>query len=448
MKPLPPLQVIAYGIGNLAGGLYNAFTNFTLPLYLALFTNDAILIGWLSSTRSFEQAIVQPVVGARSDRTWTRLGRRAPFFLVAMPITALLLILNAQVPQDPALFPLVALLIVLFSLAFNIGIDPYIALLADVTPSAQRGIVNGIAQVFEFVGRVVILVSAAVLWTRRPDWIFYIVAVGLIAGFIIVALGVREPRERMHPEAKPKAVASRSRLGSLAHYLGGLWNEQREATKLLGVKIIYRFGLNAALPFLTLFVVNEIGLNGWTPLLDAVPALGSLSVLRGMSAQGVSQLVGAVLLFTTAIFAVPAGVLGDRFGKKRVFAAGLLVMGVFAVLVAFATNVPQLILYFLFLGMGTSTIAVLYFPYLSDLVPGERVGEFQGLAATAETGGVFLSVLIGGVLINLNPFNLGYRSAFILTGVFLLLGFVAVLFVKGNLQPSQVPAPVESRATV
>src|SRR5262245_44953263 len=111
MKRLPPLQIIAYGFGNLAGGLYNALNNFTIPFFLSIYTQYAILIGWLSSTRSFEQAVVQPIVGARSDRTWTHFGRRAPFFLVAMPLTALILILTAQVPADPSLFPLVALLV-------------------------------------------------------------------------------------------------------------------------------------------------------------------------------------------------------------------------------------------------------------------------------------------------------------------------------------------------
>lgn len=86
--PVPQLshrKALAYSCGQLAAGLFYAFNNFTLPIYLSLYTNNAILIGWLSSTRSFEQAIFQPLVGAWSDRTWTRIGRRAPFFLAACP---------------------------------------------------------------------------------------------------------------------------------------------------------------------------------------------------------------------------------------------------------------------------------------------------------------------------------------------------------------------------
>ena len=56
-------QTIAYSFGQVAAGLYGAFNIFTLPLYLSQFTSNAILIGWLSSTRSFEQSIIQPLVG-------------------------------------------------------------------------------------------------------------------------------------------------------------------------------------------------------------------------------------------------------------------------------------------------------------------------------------------------------------------------------------------------
>src|SRR5574341_2147520 len=102
MPPLSRGKTLAYSCGLFAAGLYFAFNNFTLPLYLSIFTKNNILIGWLSSTRSFEQFIIQPVVGAWSDRTWTRVGRRAPFFLIAMPVSALLLALTGNIPTDPA----------------------------------------------------------------------------------------------------------------------------------------------------------------------------------------------------------------------------------------------------------------------------------------------------------------------------------------------------------
>ncbi len=440
MKPLSRTRTLAYSFGNFAAGLYYAFNNFTLPLYLSLFTSNAILIGWLSSTRSFEQSVVQPLVGAQSDRTWTRLGRRAPFFLIAMPLSALLLVVNGLLPHGPSFLPIVVITVFLFSFLFNIGIDPYTALLADVTPSEQRGTVNGVKEIFGFVGQVAILIAAAVLFEARSDWIFFFVAAFLVLGFDVVALGVRETRGQIHAEGK----IARPSIAGWSRYVVDQWNGQREAVKLLGVKLLYQFGINAAVPFLTLFVVREIGLNGWPEMLAAFPILRPVGEVV-KDAQGLSQIMGAVLLLSTALFVLPCGLLGDRLGKKKVFAFGLLVMGIVGLLAAFATTIPQLFIYLILLGFGNAAQTVLFFPYLSDLVPANRIGEFQGLSATAETGGVFLSILLAGELINLNLFGLKYRLIFIITGIFLLLGFFAVLFVKARL-PKPEPNELQTEA--
>src|SRR5439155_21998890 len=161
-----------------------------------------------------------------------------------------------------------------------------------------------------------------------------------------------------------------------------------------------------------------------------------------------SQLVAAFLVLMTLISAVPSGWLGDRIGKKPVFAAGLLIVGVSALFAAFATTIPQLMFYLIFLGLGNGARTVLYMPYLGDLIPASRVGEFTGLSASAETAGVFLAALIAGELINMNVFDLGYRTIFVLTGIFLLLGFVAVLFVKGRLALPPVPGEVVAAPVV
>jgi hypothetical protein len=58
---------------------------------------------------------------------------------------------------------------------------------------------------------------------------------------------------------------------------------------------------------------------------------------------------------------------------------------------------------------------------------------------------VFLAIVLAGELINLNLFGLKYRMVFILTGIFLLLGFTAALFVKSRLTPR---ADNDSRAVV
>jgi maltose/moltooligosaccharide transporter len=440
MKRLSSRAVTAYSFGQLGAGLYYAFNNFTLPLYLSRFTSNAIIIGWLASTRSGEQLITQPLVGRWSDRTWTRFGRRAPFFLIAMLLSALLIVFNGLLPFDPSLLLVVIATVFLFSLLFNVGIDPYVALLADVTPSEQRSSINGIASFLGFIGQFLLLIAAAVLFETHPGWIFFLVAGSLVIGFGVVALGVRERREQNHVEAQPvdsvpplQPKAASAPLVRFVQYLRSLYRDHREATKLLGVKFLYQIGINAAAPYLTLFVEKEIGTNGWKDVLAVFPFSVPTAVSQ-IDAGGLSQLVAAFFLFISFLAALPSGFLGDRFGKKKIFAVGLFVLGVFALFSAFATSIPQLLLYLLFIGAANSAISVVFFPYLSDLVPQDRMGEFQGLSAAAETGGVGISVLISGALINLNLYGSQYRSIFVVMAGFLLLGAVAALFVKTRLE--------------
>ncbi len=441
MQRLSPLKILAYSCGNLAAGLYYAFNSFTLPLFLSLYTQNAILIGWLSSTRSFEQFVVQPIVGAASDRTWTRIGRRAPFFVLAMPISALILAITGNLPEAPEFLLFDVIGVFVFSFIFNIGIDPYVALLADVAPSEQRGTINGIAAVFGFIGQVILLIAAAFFFEAHHEWVFYLVAVGLVVGFGIVAFGVREKKRTAEHEPK----GTRPLFRGWRRYGRERWHEDPDAVKLLGVKFLYQFGINAAVPFLTLFVVTEIGTVGWREILGTIPSLASLG---DMNATGVSQLMGVVLLLSTAIFAFPIGLLGDRLGKRKVFGAGLLIMGIFGLLASFAQSIPQLMFYLILIGLGNAAQTVLFFPYLADLIDADRAGEFQGLSAAAETGGVFLSILVAGELINLNLFGLHYRLVFILTGIFLIVGFLAVLFVRETRgQPRSEVMVVESVAS-
>src|SRR5438067_1427532 len=78
--------------GSFASGAFNGFNNFTLSLWLSSFTTSYLLINLLANTRSFEGAIVAPLVGAWSDRIWLGwLGRRRPFILVGGVGSGLLL---------------------------------------------------------------------------------------------------------------------------------------------------------------------------------------------------------------------------------------------------------------------------------------------------------------------------------------------------------------------
>src|SRR5919202_2568942 len=100
-------QRLAYLGCSLAIGVFSSFNNFTLALWLSGLTSSYLVISLFGNTRSFEGAVVQPVVGAWSDRTWLGwLGRRRPFILVGGLISSILLAFTppiSRLPLPPAL---------------------------------------------------------------------------------------------------------------------------------------------------------------------------------------------------------------------------------------------------------------------------------------------------------------------------------------------------------
>lgn len=90
--------------------------------------------------------IVQPIVGLFSDGTWTRWGRRIPYILGGSLISALALVLMPNCPKLLAFAPLAmgAFILLFMDLSFNVTMQPFRALVADMLDDSQKtmGIFN------------------------------------------------------------------------------------------------------------------------------------------------------------------------------------------------------------------------------------------------------------------------------------------------------------------
>lgn len=113
---------------------------------------DDIPILWIAAPTT--GLLVQPVIGYLSDRTWGKLGRRRPYFLVgAILATAALFVM----PNSPALW-FAALMLWIMDASINISMEPFRALVADLLPSEQR--TTGFAVQSFFIGIGAIVASA------------------------------------------------------------------------------------------------------------------------------------------------------------------------------------------------------------------------------------------------------------------------------------------------
>lgn len=382
-----------YSVASVGAGFFYAFNNAVLPLLLR--GANPLLVNLLSNTRSIEGAVIQPAVGAWSDRVWTRFGRRRVFMLAAIPPCALLMALTGLAS---GLAPTVAA-IVLFSLLFNVAADPYAALQADIAPPGQRPALNAVATVVQFGGQVGLGLALALgpFGGRIPALVYPVVAAVILLSFLITALSVREERGAVRAETRhgPRDYAAALR-------------GNRCASRFLVALFLYNVGINTIQVNLTRYATHVLGVSD-------------------------SAAVGlfVVIILATGLLAAPAAWLAGRIGLKTVIVGGMALIAVAAACALVVRTPGQALPVMILAGAGNACLTLTW-PLLTLLVPAEQVGVYAGLKTSAES----VSALFSGVLAAALVAGWGYRSIFAV----LLVAVVASLI---TLLPLRVDTPAD-----
>ena len=122
---------------------------------------DAIPILWIAAPLT--GLIVQPIIGYMSDRTWNRLGRRRPYFLVGAILASLALF---AMPNSPVLWVAAGMLWIMDA-SINVSMEPFRAFVGDMLPERQR--TAGFAMQTFFIG-VGAVVASALPW-MMTNWL-------------------------------------------------------------------------------------------------------------------------------------------------------------------------------------------------------------------------------------------------------------------------------------
>jgi Na+/melibiose symporter-like transporter len=404
-KPLSVGKTLLYASGGVGNGLFVALNNYLQVFLLSPLGASPILYGLLGSQRSFEGAIIQPLIGAWSDRSRSRFGRRRVFILRFMPICIFFTVLTPFIPQlvgsepllgmDPKLLSLilVSISIFLFSVTYNITQDPYNALMADITPQRQRGVVNGIAQSITFVGQVSILLIFAFL--GAPFTVLYpLTGAALLIFFLPTVLGIREPKKL--PGANEH---KRYKLRDYWQALGA----DRQIQFYFAVQFFLWFGINSVVIYITKYATDVVGLSKY--------AAATLPI---------------VLLVAIVLGAWPLGALSNRLSLKGVFLLGLFAMAAATITAIFLKDPLSLYIILAVAGVGYAATQATGYPLLTRLVYPEQMGLYTGLNSTVSSIAAPLSGLIAGALVS----SLGFGVLFIVVGTSFSLGLIPLILLR------------------
>ena len=134
------LQILSLSMGFMGIQFGYALQNANASRILQTFGADIEQLSWFWLAAPITGMIIQPIIGHYSDHTWTRFGRRRPYFLVGAIMAAIALILmpNAGVFASvlPAMF-IGAGFLMIMDASFNVAMEPFRALVADMLPADQ-----------------------------------------------------------------------------------------------------------------------------------------------------------------------------------------------------------------------------------------------------------------------------------------------------------------------
>jgi len=398
------VTALAFALGVSINVLEPAVLGHKILLFAPDWKNTAL--GLATFAGLVVAALVQPIVGARSDRTRSRWGQRVPYILGG----GLFVILSHfGIVLAPSL-SLVIIGLLALQLASNALQSPWQALIPDRVPNHQRGLASGLKASFDIVGFVVGRYAGGQLVSQGN-----LTGAASVAA-VAIGLGL----------ALTLALApSRSNLtlpGS-AHRILPWWAAFRIRWRQRPA-----FGLwfiNRALFWSAVITVNTFVLYYLMDVLQ-LPEPG---------AQRIVGQLGVVLGVAVLLVALPAGWVADRVGRRPliVFACMLASGGVLALLVL---RTPLgVTLAGTLLGIGTGVFLSASWALVTDLVPSGQAARYLGVANVASAGGSALARAGGGLLID--PINrwagslvAGYAVVFGLACLALLVSAAVMLRLK------------------
>ena len=386
-------------------GTYNAF----VPLFLAnKFGLEPAWIGFFMTLDNIAALFIQPPVGAWSDRLRTPIGRRMPFILVGAPIGALAF---GLIPIASVL-PLFVACTSTLLLSMALWRTPVVALMPDITPSPFRSQANGIINFMGGVGSIISFLGGAALYKMNPNYPFWLGSALVVVAALLVFFFVKEPKVYEEgQEEKPGMIESLRAV---------LADSDKSALRVLLAIFFWFVAYNAVEAFFTLYANKHLGLEE----ADGARLLGQLS-----------------LIFV--IFALPAGYIGSRFGRRKTIMTGISIMILCLLLMYFlpvSTLITQLTklpvlgivpvvgLVLMLAGAGWALININSLPMVVDMTTLERVGTYTGLYYLFSTLAAIAGPNINGWIVQLTGKD--YSSVMVIGPFFMLAAFLLMAGVR------------------
>lgn len=395
------------------------------PIYGFLGASEAAIpLLWLAGPVT--GLVVQPIVGARSDRKTWRFGQRTPYFLLGAVLCSLALF---AMPYSSSLWMAASLLWILDS-GNNLTLEPYRAYVADRLDPRQRAVgfmtqsaFTGLAQTLSYLAPS-LLTSVIDRHLLDPNGIPAVVRIAFAIGAVlsistIVYSLVRVPELRLSDEEKD-AIRARPKPGGALREIGrAILDMPPPMRRLAGAMLFQWYAMFAYWQFISFALLRS--LHGTSDTTS--------SAFRDAALTG--QQLGALYNFVAFLAAIALVPVERRFGAWRVQAACLAASGLAMLAIPQTDDMALLCVLMVGIGLGWAGMMGNNYIILVEHIPPQRNGIYMG---------IFNMFIVIPMLIEIATMPLLYgpvlgndpRNALMLCGVLMLLGAAATLNIAGG----------------
>lgn len=390
--------------------------------------------------------LVQPIIGAMSDNTYTRFGRRRPYLLVGAILASLAL---WAFPNSSAIAGLVgssfhlnlpvwsallvaAIMIWVIDACVNAAQGPYRALVPDIAPQEQHAIANSYFSFAIGLGSVIAAGTAPFLnWALNYQMSvasqFIMAAVAFSLAMLWTCITTKEHAAPVAPKSE-----TAKEKNSFANSFTAFFKSSPEVYKICLMQLFTWVGVMSMFIFFTQFAVHNIfGVPDLTNATDAVKKSFEAANAQAMNLSSISFAIFNLICFVVSL---PLGMLSSKFGNKKVHAISLLSMAAAFVAMTFTSNTTLVMACMAVAGIGWASILAMPFAMLSKYIQKGTEGSVMGIFNMFIAGPQVLVCTLLAWAISQCPTATGnnyhWEYAFIVGGVSLLAGAITTFFVN------------------
>ena len=406
---------LAFFSSEIAWSLYNA----QVPLILQYdavtnpngYLTSFFLIGLLMALDNIIGVIIQPIMGAISDNTRTKFGRRMPYLIIGIPLGA---IFFSLIPTQTSLFSLI-LYMFLFSLSMGFYRSQAVSLMPDFVRPVNRSKGNAIINLMGGFGVALGYGMSIFLETLGLPLLFVIVSIIMVVALLVLLWRIREKESysyqmilELEAEEGEKFKRKATRPGLIESIKDVIFEKDHSTLFILFAIFFWFIGYQGIVALISIYGVEVLGyskgLAGFLPFIVTVPLLISiypLSYVPGKIGRRNTIKIGVILWIAMLI-------LGFFFGLIR---ASLLIMAI-----------PLI-----FLGLGWAMINTNSIVIVWELAPTEeKIGTYTGLYYFFS----YLAAILGPMAVGALTDLFGIISLLLNGAIFFILAFIMMLFVK------------------